>query len=151
MILISIIIALVIERLGARAIIGKSVFMPIDILNTRKTTSEKGLFNSPILLIWLMLLVVAAGLVYQLSDFIIWQLAVNVAVLLVCFGCAKQRALYKSYLNALTRNDQEAVTLCALQMGQKKTEDEPQGETFGQTLAWLTFAFIAQSFFGLWF
>ena len=56
-----------------------------------------------------MLPVVAVGLVYQFSDFIIWQLAVNVAVLLVCFGCAKQRALYKSYLNAVTRNDQEAV------------------------------------------
>ena len=73
-----------------------------------------------------MLPVVAAGLVYQLSDFIIWQLALNVAVLLVCFGCAKQRALYKSYLNALTRNDQEAATLYALQMGQKKTEDIPR-------------------------
>ena len=151
MILISIIIALVIERLGARANYWQIGFYANTYLkHSQKQLSEKGLFNSPIgFLIWLMLPVVAVALIYQLSEFIIWQLAVNVAVLLVCFGCAKQRALYKSYLNALTRNDQEAATLFALQMGQKKTEDNPQGETFGQTLAWLNFRFYCAVIF--WF
>ncbi|QPL42393.1 beta-lactamase regulator AmpE [Pseudoalteromonas sp. A41-2] len=151
MILISIIVALVIERLGARADYWQIGFYADHYLkHSKKHLSDKGLFNSPVgFLIWLMLPVIAIALVYKLSDFIVWQLAVNTVVLLTCFGCAKQRALYKSYLNALTRNDQEAATLFALQMGQKKTEAEPQGETFGQTLAWLNFRFYCAVIF--WF
>lgn len=88
-------------------------------------------------------------LVCFLSDFALWQLVFNVAVLLVCFGCAKQRALYKSYLNALTRGDQTAATLYALQLGQKRTEEQQGGETLGQTLAWVNFRFYCAVIF--WF
>ncbi|MCF7502191.1 beta-lactamase regulator AmpE [Pseudoalteromonas sp. L1] len=151
MILISIIIALVIERLGARADYWQiSHYANSYLTLSNKQLSKKGLFYSPIgFLIWLMLPALAIAIVFQLSDSIIWQLAINVVVLLVCFGCAKQRALYKSYLNALTRNDLEAASLYALQIGQKKLEDEPQGETFGQTLAWLNFRFYCAVIF--WF
>ena len=151
MILISIIIALVIERLGARADYWQiSHYANSYLTLSNKQLSKKGLFYSPIgFLIWLMLPVLAIAIVFQLSDSIIWQLAINVVVLLVCFGCSKQRALYKSYLNALTRNDLEAASLYALQIGQKKLEDEPQGETFGQTLAWLNFRFYCAVIF--WF
>lgn len=151
MILVSIIIALILERLGARSNYWQISYYANGYLNrSTKLLADKGLFSSAVgFLIWLVLPVIAVGLVYVFSDFVLWQLVVNVAVLLVCFGCAKQRALYKSYLNALTRDDQTAASLYALQMGQKHLEDEENGETFGQTLAWVNFRFYCAVIF--WF
>jgi len=151
MILVSIIIALILERLGARSHYWQISYYANGYLN-RSTTllANKGLFSSAIgFLIWLFLPVIAIAAVYTLSDFVLWQLVVNIVVLLVCFGCAKQRALYKSYLNALTRDDQTAASLYALQMGQKHLKGEEGGETFGQTLAWVNFRFYCAVIF--WF
>ncbi|XQF92591.1 beta-lactamase regulator AmpE [Pseudoalteromonas espejiana] len=151
MILVSIIIALILERLGARSNCWQISYYANGYLNrSTKLLADKGLFSSAVgFLIWLVLPVIAVGIIYVFSDFVLWQLVVNVAVLLVCFGCAKQRALYKSYLNALTRDDQTAASLYALQMGQKHLEDEENGETFGQTLAWVNFRFYCAVIF--WF
>ncbi|MGS0534623.1 beta-lactamase regulator AmpE [Pseudoalteromonas sp. SaAl2] len=151
MILISIIIALILERLGARSDYWQiSHYAQSYLTRSNRQLSEKGLFNSNHgFLIWLILPVIAIALIYTFSDFVLWQLAVNIVVLLVCFGCAKHRVLYKAYLNALTREDREAASLYALQMGQNKTEDEPDGETFGQTLAWINFRFYCAVIF--WF
>lgn len=151
MILVSIIIALILERLGARSAHWQISYYANGYL-TRSVNllTNKGLFGTATgFLIWLFLPVVAVGGMYFLSDFALWQLTFNVAVLLVCFGCAKQRALYKSYLNALTRGDQTAATLYALQLGQKRTEEQPGGETVGQTLAWVNFRFYCAVIF--WF
>ncbi|MGO2477840.1 MAG: beta-lactamase regulator AmpE [Pseudoalteromonas sp.] len=151
MILISIIIALVLERLGARSNYWQiSYYGQGYLTRSQKLLSEKGVFNSPAgFVVWLLLPVVAIALLYVFLDFVIWQLLINVVVLLVCFGCAKHRALYKSYLNALTRDDKEAATLYAYQMGQKHTAGEENGETFGQTLAWINFRFYCAVIF--WF
>ncbi|PWS55322.1 beta-lactamase regulator AmpE [Pseudoalteromonas sp. meg-B1] len=151
MILVSIIIALILERLGARSAHWQMSYYANGYL-TRSVNllTNKGLFGTATgFLIWLFLPVIAIGCVYFLSDFVLWQLVFNVAVLLVCFGCAKQRALYKSYLNALTRGDQTAATLYALQLGQKRTEEQQGGETLGQTLAWVNFRFYCAVIF--WF
>jgi AmpE protein len=151
MILVSIIIALILERLGARSNYWQISYYANGYLSrSTKLLAKNGLFGSaPGFLIWLFLPVIAIALVYCLSEFVLWQLGVNVAILLVCFGCAKQRALYKSYLNALTRDDTTAASLYALQIGQKRTEDEEGGETFGQTLAWVNFRFYCTVIF--WF
>ena len=151
MILVSIIIALILERLGARSAHWQMSYYANGYL-TRSVNllTNKGLFGTATgFLIWLLLPVIAVGCVYFLSDFALWQLVFNVAVLLVCFGCAKQRALYKSYLNALTRGDQTAASLYALQLGQKRTQDQQGGETVGQTLAWVNFRFYCAVIF--WF
>ncbi|QQM63887.1 beta-lactamase regulator AmpE [Pseudoalteromonas sp. LC2018020214] len=151
MILVSIIIALILERLGARSDYWQISYYTNGYLNrSNKLLGDKGLFSSaPGFLIWLLLPVIAIAFIYCLSDFVLWQLAINIAVLLVCFGCAKQRALYKSYLNALTRDDGTAASLYALQIGQKRTDDQDGGETFGQTLAWVNFRFYCAVIF--WF
>jgi AmpE protein len=151
MILVSIIIALILERLGARSAHWQMSYYANGYL-TRSVNllTNKGLFGTATgFLIWLLLPVIAVGCVYFLSDFALWQLVFNVAVLLVCFGCAKQRALYKSYLNALTRGDQTAASLYALQLGQKRTQEQQGGETLGQTLAWVNFRFYCAVIF--WF
>ncbi|ATG78757.1 beta-lactamase regulator AmpE [Pseudoalteromonas sp. 1_2015MBL_MicDiv] len=151
MILVSIIIALILERLGARSNYWQISYYANGYLNrSNKLLGYKGLFSSTLgFLVWLALPVIAIALVYCLSDFVLWQLGINIAVLLVCFGCAKQRALYKSYLNALTRDDGTAASLYALQIGQKRTEAQENGETFGQTLAWVNFRFYCAVIF--WF
>ena len=151
MILVSIIIALILERLGARSNYWQISYYANGYLNrSNKLLGDKGLLSSaPGFLIWLLLPVIAVALIYCLSDFVLWQLGINIAVLLVCFGCAKQRALYKSYLNALTRDDGTAASLYALQIGQKRTDDIDGGETFGQTLAWVNFRFYCAVIF--WF
>ncbi|QTL36049.1 beta-lactamase regulator AmpE [Pseudoalteromonas viridis] len=141
MMLISIIIALVIERLGARSEHWQIDFYLGKYLAWSKTQlSEKGMFGSDLgVMVWLVLPTILVALVYHLSDFVLFQLILNVLILLVCFGCGRYRRLYKGYLNALTRGDSEAVTLYALQMGQERTETERNGETFGQTLVWINF------------
>ena len=151
MILVSIIIALILERLGARSAHWQISHYANGYLNRSvNLLTNKGLFGTASgFLIWLLLPVIAVACLFFLSDFALWQLVFNVAVLLVCFGCAKQRALYKSYLNALTRGDQTAATLYALQLGQKRTEEQQGGETLGQTLAWVNFRFYCAVIF--WF
>jgi AmpE protein len=151
MILVSIILALILERLGARANYWQISYYANGYLKrSNRLLARNGLFSSAIgFLIWLFLPVVAMACIYNLSEFVLWELAINIAVLLVCFGCAKQRALYKAYLNALTRDDGTAASLYALQMGQKRTEDQQGGETFGQTLAWVNFRFYCAVIF--WF
>jgi AmpE protein len=141
MILISIILALAIERLAAR---GKywqmSHYAHSYLTHSSQLSPLKSLFSSGIgLLVWLILPTIAVAFLYEWVDFLLPQLLLNVAILLICFGCAEQRARYKGYLNALTRGDNEAATLYALQMGQKHTETEENGEWFGQTLVWINF------------
>ncbi len=102
--LVSIIIALILERLGARSAHWQISHYANSYLNRSvNLLTNKGLFGTASgFLIWLLLPVIAVACLFFLSDFALWQLVFNVAVLLVCFGCAKQRGLYKSYLNALT-------------------------------------------------
>lgn len=141
MILISIILALAIERLGAR-----DAHWQIDHYSRRYVTmsqsllANNGLFKSPFAFaLWTLLPAIGVYFLMDLTGFFLFELALNALFLLVCFGCAKPRGLYKGYLNALTRGDNEAATLYALQLGQQRTETEQGGEWVGQTLAWVNF------------
>ncbi|MDK2595840.1 beta-lactamase regulator AmpE [Pseudoalteromonas obscura] len=151
MILISILLALIIERLGAR-----STHWQIDYYLSHyqqwsyQQSAVSWLYKSSLgVMLWLTIPALLIAFLYSLFEFVLWQIALNVCILLICFGCAKYRKSYKGYLNALARDDKEAATLYALQMGQTKTEHEPGGETFGQTLAWINFTHYCAVMF--WF
>ncbi|WP_462164511.1 beta-lactamase regulator AmpE [Pseudoalteromonas xiamenensis] len=151
MILISIILALIIERLGARAPFWQAEFYVSKYQgHSGSGLKDGGLFFTPVgFMVWLVLPALLIAFIWQLSDFILWQFALNICVLLVAFGCADVRSKYKGYLNALSRGDNEAATLYALQIGQRRTEDQKGGETFGQTLAWVNFRHYSAVIF--WF
>lgn len=151
MILISIILALIIERLGARAHYWQADFYAQHYYTKSASwlTEGKWLYSSFGFVVWLVFPALAAAMIWQFSDFVLWHFVLNICVLLVAFGCADMRAKYKGYLNALSRGDNEAATLYALQMGQRRTEDQRGGETFGQTLAWLNFRHYSAVLF--WF
>lgn len=150
MTLISILFALIIERLGAKEACWQlSTYSQAYLAKSQNQSWFGNLMRKQLgLFVWLLF---PAGVVFVLThvfDFFLIELAVNVAVLLVCIGCAKQREWYKGYLNALQRQDNEAASLYALQLGQFKTEQQG-GETLGQTIAWLNFRFYVAVVF--WF
>ncbi|OHU88577.1 MULTISPECIES: beta-lactamase regulator AmpE [Pseudoalteromonas] len=141
MILISIILALAIERLAARGNYWQMSFYTNGyVAHSVDNSMVKGLMGSGVgVLIWLVVPSILIAIVYHVFDMVLAQLILNTCLLLICIGCAHQRGRYKGYLNALTRGDNEAATLYALQMGQKRTELEQGGEWFGQTLVWINF------------
>ncbi|SFC45782.1 beta-lactamase regulator AmpE [Pseudoalteromonas denitrificans] len=156
MTLISILIALIIERLDAKGRYWQMHLYASKYLNF--STSDSFLANSVVksllskeigFLIWLVIPAALVGFIYTLFDFVLFQLIINIVVLLVCIGCIYLREKYKGYLNAMQRQDDEAATLYALQLGQKKTEQQLNGETLGQTLAWINFRFYCAVLF--WF
>ncbi len=150
MILISIILALIIERLGARAPFWQAEFYVSKYQgHSGSVLKDGGLFFTPVgFMVWLVLPALLIAFIWQLSDFILWQFALNICVLLVAFGCADVRSKYKGYLNALSRGDNEAATLYALQIGQRRTEDQKGGKRLVKPLLGLISVITARSFFG---
>ncbi|AIY66081.1 beta-lactamase regulator AmpE [Pseudoalteromonas piratica] len=150
MILISVILALIIERLAAKEDAWQlGTYIKHYISVSESNSLFKGIYKRRVdFLVWLLLPVLLLFAVSETFDFVLLELAINVVVLLVCFGCAYLRAKYKGYLNALQRQDTEAATLYALELGQKRTEQQG-GETLGQTIAWINFRYYGAVIF--WF
>ncbi len=149
MTLITIIISLIIERLGTK---GKAwqltTYLPkylAAVLHWLPHTAK----SQPLVALMLVMPSVLLALLIYGIDFGLITFAASILVLLVSIGCGDLRTAYKNYLNALNRNDNEAATLHALTMGQKRTEQQAGGETFGQTLAWINFRFYFAVLF--WF
>jgi AmpE protein len=165
MILISIILALIIERLAAK----EDAWQLHTYIKHYLSISESNSLLSKIytrridFILWLLLPVIVLYAVSETLSFALFELAINVIVLLVCFGCVYLRKQYKSYLNALQRKDDQAASLYAHQMGQIGTENQgeetlgektpgeetPDEETLGQTIAWINFRYYGAVIF--WF
>jgi AmpE protein len=155
MILISIILALIIERLAAK----EDAWQLHTYIKHYISISESNSLLSKIytrridFILWLLLPVIVLYAVSETLSFALFELAINVIVLLVCFGCVHLRKQYKSYLNALQRKDDQAASLYAHQMGQIGTENQgeqtPGEETLGQTIAWINFRYYGAVIF--WF
>ncbi len=150
MILISILIALIIERLATKERVWQiATYSDKYVTFSQKNSLLKQMINNQVgFYVWLLLPVIALHFIAQVLDFILFELAINVVVLLVCIGCAHLRRCYKDYLNALQRSDNEAASLHAMQLGQGKLDSEGN-ETVGQTIAWINFTHYGAVLF--WF
>ncbi|RVU33121.1 regulatory signaling modulator protein AmpE [Rheinheimera riviphila] len=149
MTLISMLIALIIERLAVRTKAWQWVSYVQPYLQVSRQGPLAGLLNSQFgMVLWWLLPAIAVAVVLLVVDFWLLTLLVNTVVLLLCIGCWHYRQLYKQYLNAAERQDQEAAYLVMLQINQHAgiISDEL---SHGQRLIWLNFKYYAAVLF--WF
>lgn len=149
MTLISMLIALIIERLAVRTQAWQWVSYVRPYLQISRQGPLASLQNDQfgIVLWWLLPSLLVALVLYTL-DFWLVTLLVNTLVLLLCIGCWHYRQLYKQYLNAAERQDQEAAYLVMLQINNHAgiVSDEL---SHGQRLIWINFKYYAAVLF--WF
>jgi len=149
MTLISMLIALIVERLAvrsdnwqfwpyARKYLSWSQTGPLATL----ASDRNGQY------LWLLLPGVIYGLVLWLFDNGLLTLICNTLVLLVSIGCWHYRQLYKHYLNATERGDNEAAFLSMAQIANDVGLQEAE-LSYGQRLVWLNFRYYAAVLF--WF
>lgn len=137
MILITLLLVLTIERIAATTEIWQFSFYYKKYFSlwTKRLFSENGaqklLENR--LARWSYLLLPAL-LVWGISSSINWiliDLAFNVLVLLICIGCVSKRKIYKQFLNAANRGDEQACHLYAMQLRQYESNPPPQYDETG--------------------
>jgi AmpE protein len=152
MTLLSMLIALIIERLAVRG----APWQWVSYFRPYLRASEQGVLaqwsTRPWLaFVWWLLPALMVALCVHLVQFWLFQLALNVVVLLLCIGCWHYRQRYKQYLNALTRDDKEAAFLlmeqvCAEQGCVELASDTAAGAS---QWVWLNFRYYAAVLF--WF
>lgn len=147
MTLISMLLALIIERLAVRSANWQvatwlKLYLQISRQGPLQSLSQQ---KYGVVLWWLIPAAVAALTVY-LIDFWLLQLVLNVAILLLCIGCWHYRQLYKQYLNAAQRGDAQAMSLVLDTMA---TQQGAAATTLssGQRLVWLNFKYYAAILF----
>ncbi|MBU1437001.1 MAG: regulatory signaling modulator protein AmpE [Gammaproteobacteria bacterium] len=149
MTLISMLIALIIERLAVRTKAWQWVSYVQPYLQVSRQGPLANLINHQfgIVLWWLLPSLVVAVVLFTI-DFWLVNLLVNTLVLLLCIGCWHYRQLYKQYLNAAERQDQEAAYLVMMQINAHAgiASDEL---SHGQRLIWINFKYYAAVLF--WF
>lgn len=138
MTLISLLLALALERLTTKSELWRSETYMLPYIENLKSTGwlyEHGKA-------WQVYLAVAAPTlvfwaVYQWLDSSIIILLVNLALLFIAVGCPDIRAKYKGYLQAANRGDFAARDLYAEQLN----FDSEDGFSFGQHMIWLNFRY----------
>jgi len=142
-------IALIIERLAVRTKAWQWVSYVRPYLQISKQGPLAALQRDRFgIVVWWLLPSLLVALVLFSLDFWLVTLLVNTLVLLLCMGCWHYRQLYKQYLNAAERQDQEAAYLVMVQISQQAglVSDEL---SHGQRLVWLNFKYYAGVLF--WF
>ncbi len=138
MTLISILLALLIERLGVRSRPWQAATYFTAMLPWQQRLPGW---------LWLLLPALLVALLMTVIDFWLLELLLGTVLLLVCLGCWHYRQLYKQYLNASSRQDFVAADLVAQQMQQDMAM--PKGLSMGQQLVWINFRYYAAVLF--WF
>ncbi|WP_372625498.1 regulatory signaling modulator protein AmpE [Arsukibacterium sp.] len=149
MTLISMLLALIIERLAVRSDAWQAHRYVRAYLTFSLKTPLAGLARHQLgQYLWLLLPGAIVAVLLGLIDNRLLSLIINTLVLLVGIGCWHYRQLYKQYLNAQERGDGEAAYLV---MQQIRTESGSSIEqnSYGQTLIWLNFRYYAATVF--WF
>lgn len=149
MTLVSMLLALIVERLAARSewwqgsryagswfrLTGDSKLSEL----ARHPVGQYGWILLPGAVVW--------GLLCLIDHWMVTTL-VNALLLLLAIGCWKYRQLYKQFLNAQDRNDDEAAFL-AMQQIRQYSGLEQEDASYGQSLVWLNFRYYAAVLF--WF
>ena len=149
MTLISMLIALIIERLAVRSEAWQFLFYAKKYLSVSQSSGlSKLVSESKGQYLWVLLPGVFYALLLWLIGSSLVTLVLNTLVLLVCIGCWHYRQLYKHYLNASERADNEAAFLTMQQLSADVglTDSEL---SYGQRLVWLNFRYYAAVVF--WF
>ena len=149
MTLISMLLALIIERLAVRSGVWQAsrycrtyVRFTAGSALSRLSSHKLGQY------LWLALPGGLVMLLLCLADSHLLSLLVNTLVLLVAIGCWHYRQLYKQYLNAMERGDEEAAFISMQQIRTDMGSDKEQ-HSYGQLLVWLNFRYYAAVVF--WF
>jgi len=149
MTLISMLLALIIERLAVRSDAWQaSGYLRRYVLFTASSGLGKLSSHNLGQYLWLVLPGAAVTLLLCLIDSHFISFIVNTLVLLVGIGCWHYRQLYKQYLNAMERGDEEAGFISMQQLRTDMGSDKEQ-YSYGQLLVWLNFRYYAAVVF--WF
>ena len=149
MTLISMLLALIIERLAVRSDAWQAqLYVKAYMQLSLKTPLARLASNQLGQYLWLLLPGAVVALVLWLVDNRLLTLIVNTLVLLLGIGCWHYRQLYKQYLNAQERGDAEAAHL-AMQQIRTDSGSSFEQNSYGQTLIWLNFRYYAATAF--WF
>ncbi|HAT42258.1 MAG TPA: regulatory signaling modulator protein AmpE [Rheinheimera sp.] len=147
MTLISMLLALIIERLAVRSASWQlSTWLKLYLQISRQGPLQNLSQQKYGVVVWWLIPAFVAGVAVYLVDFWLLQLAVNVAVLLLCIGCWRYRQLYKQYLNAAQRGDTEAMAL-SLELIANQQGAAATTLSSGQRLVWLNFKYYAAVLF----
>lgn len=148
MTLISMLLALIIERLAVRSDTWQAAgycraYVRFSARSKLSLLSAHSLGQY----LWLALPGIAVALVLHLLDSHLLSMLINTLVLLVAVGCWHYRQLYKQYLNAMERGDEEAAFISMQQIATQL--GSTQQHSYGQLLLWLNFRYYAAVVF--WF
>lgn len=148
MTLISMLLALIIERLAVRSDAWQArpycqAYLKLTAGSGLTKLAEHQLGRY----LWILLPGLLVALLLHLLDNRLLTLVVNTLVLLVGVGCWHYRQLYKQYLNAQERGDEEAAYLAMQQIRHDSRSDIDSSN--GLTLVWLNFRYYAAVVF--WF
>jgi AmpE protein len=144
MTLLTMLIALIVERLAVRGNAWQLVTYLRPYLDRSARVTLPGLPQHYLLLLWWLLPAVLVSLLIYSVQFWLLQLVLNTLVLLLCIGSWWYRQRYKQFLNAAQRDDQEAAFLAMQQI--RSAQGAPE-LSYGQQLIWLNFRYYAAVLF----
>lgn len=149
MTLISMLLALIIERLAVRSDAWQSDrYLNAYIHFSARSALAKLASHRAGQYVWLLLPGALVALLLCIADSHLLTLVVNTLLLLLAIGCWHYRQLYKQYLNAMDRGDDESAFLTMQQIRQESGSQREQN-SYGQVLVWLNFRYYAAVVF--WF
>ncbi len=147
MTLISMLLALIIERLAVRSHGWQLVTYVRPYLQASAKAPLIGLSRHPYgVFAWLLLPALLLQLVLWGVNFWLFDLIFSTVVLLICIGSWHYRKLYKQYLNAAGRHDDEAAFLTMQQLASDQGINNHE-LSHGQQLAWVNFKYYAAVLF----
>lgn len=144
MTLIILLLVLVIERVG----LNSDAWQASRYVNwyTAKFGNKVKADDSTGLLFFVLAPAVVVGVLLFVFDSRLLDFIVGLLVMGVCVGHYPVRSLYRQYLNAQERKDEEAMAIIHQQLSNKRSVDDVT-DSIGETLIWNNFKFYAAPIF----